>query len=133
MAVKVLVIDDDCSMRTSLLRILRANGLSAEGAKNSSQALGVAMSLQPDAIVLDLLMDEDDGLLVAEALKRCPELRRVPIVVVTASPDLAKAAKELFKAVLTKPCRAAELLRAIEEAVNSSPNDRDPTPPHRSA
>ena len=133
MAVKVLVIDDDCSMRTSLLRVLRAHGLNAEGAANTSQALDTAMSFAPDVIVLDLLMDEDDGLLVAEALKRHPEFRRVPIVVLTASPDLARAAEPLFKIVLTKPCRSAELLRAIEESINPSPTDSDPTHPHRTA
>ena len=130
---KVLVIDDDHSIRKSLLRILRAHGLDAAGARNQSEALKLAATLHPDAIVLDLLMDDGDGLHIAEALKSSPELRCVPIIVLTASPDLASGAQPLFKTVLTKPCRSAELLCAIAEAIKSTQSDQDSKSPHRTA
>jgi CheY-like chemotaxis protein len=131
--VKVLVIDDDHSIRKSLLRVLRGYGLDAAGARNQSEALKLAATLHPDAIVLDLLMDDGDGLHIAEALKSSPELRCVPIIVLTASPDLASGAQPLFKTVLTKPCRSAELLRALTESIKSPQSDPDPTCPHRIA
>ena len=131
--VKVLVIDDDASIRKSLVRILRAHGVDAAGARDQSKAVAIAATLHPDAIVLDLLMDDDDGLHVAEALKSSPEMRCVPIIALTASPDLASAAQPLFRTVLTKPCRSADLLRALAESIKSPQSDQDPKCPHRTA
>jgi two-component system, OmpR family, response regulator MprA len=82
--VKILVVDDEAAVRESLRRALQLEGYDVELASNGAEALDRLRSQasEPDAIVLDVLMPEVDGLEVARRLRRGGS--SVPILMLTA-------------------------------------------------
>lgn len=121
MVSQVLVVDDDRTVRASLLRLLRARGYVAVAAHTGAEAIEIAQRIQPQVILIDIVMTDDDGLEIARALKSDPMLATIPLIALTASPDRARDYASLFRSVLTKPCPSAALFRAIEQTLSSSP------------
>jgi len=86
---RILVVDDEPAVRESLRRALQLEGYGVELAGDGSEALYRLESreLEPDGIVLDVLMPEVDGLEVARRLRRTGS--RVPILMLTARDEIA--------------------------------------------
>jgi CheY-like chemotaxis protein len=82
----ILIVDDEVSL-TRLMRIaLERTGKYEVRAENDSRVvLAAALEFKPDLIILDLIMPEQDGGDVAEALRKHPELKEIPIVFLSAS------------------------------------------------
>ncbi len=119
MSLKVLIIDDDRSVRTGLVRVLRTRGYLAASASNAEEALAAALRFRPDIIVLDLMLPGQSGTELARAIRGEPDIAGVPIIALSASPWLVAASDPLFKTVLTKPCRVNDLVQAITRAVST--------------
>jgi two-component system response regulator MprA len=81
MTARVLVVDDDPAVRSAIARTLRVD-YDVEEAEDGAGALAQHATSPADAIVLDLLMPNVDGLEVARTLRRQDD--QVPILVVTA-------------------------------------------------
>jgi CheY-like chemotaxis protein len=82
----VLVIDDSALIRQAAqLALGRLGGLRVLTAESGEQGLQVALAERPDAILLDVLMPDMDGVEVAERLLATPETGSRPIVFLTAS------------------------------------------------
>ena len=119
MALRILVVDDEPAVRESLRRALQLEGYGVELAGDGSEALYRLESreLEPDGIVLDVLMPEVDGLEVARRLRRTGS--RVPILMLTARDEIADRVAGLDAGAddyLVKPFALDELfarLRAI--------------------
>jgi two-component system response regulator MprA len=119
MALRILVVDDEPAVRESLRRALQLEGYGVELAGDGSEALYRLESreLEPDGIVLDVLMPEVDGLEVARRLRRSGS--RVPILMLTARDEIADRVAGLDAGAddyLVKPFALEELfarLRAI--------------------
>jgi two-component system response regulator MprA len=116
---RILVVDDEPAVRESLRRALQLEGYGVELAGDGSEALYRLESreLEPDGIVLDVLMPELDGLEVARRLRRTGS--RVPILMLTARDEIADRVAGLDAGAddyLVKPFALEELfarLRAI--------------------
>jgi CheY-like chemotaxis protein len=80
----VLVIDDDASSRSMTRALLEKEGRVVSEARNGIEALASMKRERPSLIFLDLLMPEMDGFEFAAEVRRRPEWRSIPIVVVTA-------------------------------------------------
>jgi signal transduction histidine kinase/DNA-binding response OmpR family regulator len=80
----VLVIDDDASSRSMTRALLEKEGRVVSEAGNGIEALASMKRERPSLIFLDLLMPEMDGFEFAAEVRRRPEWRSIPIVVVTA-------------------------------------------------
>src|SRR3954454_19513068 len=75
---RVLIVDDDPKFRELACRILNASGLSVVGEAESIQAAGAAASeLRPDAILLDVMLPDGDGVTLARELAALPWSPRV--------------------------------------------------------
>jgi len=79
----VLVIDDDSAQRDLLTRFLEREGFSVRTASDGRAGLELARSVQPRAILLDVMMPSMDGWSVLSALKADAELAKIPVVMVT--------------------------------------------------
>jgi len=118
-SLRILVVDDEPAVRESLRRALQLEGYGVELAGDGSEALYRLESreLEPDGIVLDVLMPEMDGLEVARRLRRSGS--RVPILMLTARDEIADRVAGLDAGAddyLVKPFALEELfarLRAI--------------------
>lgn len=80
----ILVADDKGYLREFLATVLRVRGYEVEVAANGWEVLERARAKKPDLILLDLLMPGMDGREVARAMQGDPELRDIPIVMITA-------------------------------------------------
>ena len=87
---RVLVVDDDASIRELLSTALEDDGYEVVPARNGEDALSVCERWRPDVIVLDLMMPVMDGWTFA---KRLHETDDIPIVVLSAANDLERHAK----------------------------------------
>jgi CheY-like chemotaxis protein len=85
----VLVVDNDAHSRGLLRAMLEAEGWVVREAENGKLALGLMDAERPRLVLLDLMMPEMDGFEFVEEVRRHPEWKTVPVVVVT-SHDLTR-------------------------------------------
>ena len=86
-AATVLVIDDDASARDVISRILVREGYRVITAADGAEGLRIAREEKPVAITLDIMMRGMDGWSVLSQLKSDPELRDLPVVVLSVVDD----------------------------------------------
>ena len=109
----VLVIDDDDLSRDLLERSLTGDGFKVVAAKDGEEGLRLARTLRPAAITLDVLMPRMDGWAVLGALKNDPELRDIPVIMVTMVDDKTMGYTLGATEYLTKPVERDRLLQVI--------------------
>jgi two-component system response regulator MprA len=112
---RVLVVDDERAVRESLRRALELEGYDVELAADGREALGrLEAGPDPDAVILDVLMPEVDGLEVCEELRRSGS--RLPVLMLTARAEVENRVAGLDAGAddyLTKPFALAELLARL--------------------
>jgi DNA-binding response OmpR family regulator len=81
---KVLIVDDAADTVDLLTYVLKDQGYDVCAAHNGRQALEVASAQRPDVILLDVMMPEMNGIEACRRLKADPELRMIPVLMVTA-------------------------------------------------
>ena len=115
---KVLVVDDDSTIRAMVTLMLRTCNVKVYDARNGREGVAVAELISPQLILLDLTMQGMDGIEVVKALRGHANelLRKVPVVIFTASPEAMrkKALEAGANAVLEKPCPRSLLIQFIE-------------------
>ena len=112
---KVLVVDDDPSVRTSLLRALRLDGYQVQLVPGGSEALSAVAADPPDAILLDVRMPPPDGLEVCRRLRARGD--NTPILMLTALEAVGERIEGLDAGAddyLVKPFALAELLARLK-------------------
>lgn len=119
----VLVVDDEATVRTMAVRLLRNLGYETLEAGDGVEALSVYRRAQGavDLVLLDMVMPEMDGRECFEELRRLDPAVRV--VLSTGYPreaDLGDLKRDGLAGVLQKPWRVADLGRAVAEALGRS-------------
>jgi two-component system, sensor histidine kinase and response regulator len=103
---RLLVVDDDEANRDILRRHLERRGYEVDEASSGRDALAKVAAHSFEAVLLDLVMPDMDGLEVLEALKNQPRWAEIPVLVISASDDLTAAADSIQKGAedyLVKP------------------------------
>ena len=125
----VLVVEDDRAVRESLRRSLEFNGYKVSTAADGAEALAGISGINPDAVVMDVMMPRLDGLETTRALRKVGN--SVPILVLTARDAVGDRVEGLDAGAddyLTKPFALEELLarlRALLRRVTPGPGDPD--------
>ena len=83
----VLIVDDDPTARETLVAILEGEGYELHLAKDGIRALQMLEQLQPDLILLDVMMPGMTGFEVCQRIRATPALAEVPIILLTALDD----------------------------------------------
>lgn len=87
-------------------------------ATHGLEALARLSQFKPDLVLLDLSMPKMDGDEVLMALKADPELKSIPVIIISSEEERARKCLALgAEAYLAKPLRADRLLKAVEEAL----------------
>ena len=81
---RILVVEDSEPAIIQMTDVLQSAGYRVEAARDGKQALARIAEELPDAIILDLMMPEVDGMQVVGELRRSPRTRDLPIVILTA-------------------------------------------------
>ncbi|MBM9594385.1 response regulator [Roseitranquillus sediminis] len=113
----VLAVDDSRTMRDMLRLALTEVGIKAHFAEDGVHGLEVLEGLEPDAIITDINMPRMDGFGFISAVRKRPEYRGVPILVLTteSAPELKQRAREAgATGWIVKPFDPAKLVRAID-------------------
>jgi len=112
---KVLVAEDYDDARDVMSMVLQSAGFEVLEARDGLEALQAARANKPSVIVMDMFMPNMDGLTATRALRDEPDLRRIPVIAQTAQPSVISGSRELFDAVLAKPCSPDLLIRTISD------------------
>lgn len=121
MTARVLIVDDDASIRSLLEVTFMTEGLEVQTARNGQEGLEAALMDPPDCIVLDVMMPVMDGWDTAARLKEEESTREVPIIFLTArtqDSDLRRGRQLGAAAYVTKPFDVADLVDLVHELVD---------------
>lgn len=109
----VLIVDDTLQNIQVLGSVLRGAGLQVSVAQNGLQALELADKLNPDLILLDVMMPEMDGFAACSELKSKASTRDIPVIFLSAkvqNEDVVRGLELGAVDYITKPFNATELL-----------------------
>jgi serine/threonine-protein kinase PpkA len=113
---KVLVIEDEPSIRNNIMLMLKVERYVAVGAENGRVGLELARRDPPDLILCDVMMPDMDGFAVLEALRTEPRFAEIPFIFLTALDDRSSMRRGMNLGAddyLPKPFTRNELLEAV--------------------
>ncbi|HEY1584574.1 MAG TPA: response regulator [Polyangia bacterium] len=112
----VLIIEDDEGVADSLAAILREEGYDVEAVNDGAAALQrLQQRPLPTLILLDLMMPVVDGIDFRRRQLADAELSKIPVIIISARPDIAEQAQTLHAdAFLQKPMSFEELLHVVQ-------------------
>lgn len=108
----ILIVDDSPAARITLMALLSTGGYRLVEAAGGAEALRLARDIQPDLILLDVMMPEMDGYEVCRLLRADDRLAEVPVIMVTALDDSASRLQGIDAGAddfISKPYDTAEL------------------------
>jgi len=112
----VLIVDDDPTARETLVAMLEGEQYDLQVAKDGAQALRMLEQIQPDLILLDVMMPSMDGYEVCRCIRSTPPLAEVPIILLTALDDRASLLRGIEAGAddfLSKPADRRELTARV--------------------
>ena len=113
---KILIIEDDQTLRTQMAQVLRFEGFEALEAANGKLGVKTAINSVPDLVVCDIMMPELDGFGVLQALRDNPRTAMIPFIFLTAlvaSHDLRHGMDEGADDYITKPYNPDALVGSV--------------------
>jgi len=114
---KVLIADDELRLRKVVSLHLKKSGFDVFEAGNGQQAVDLVKEVEPDIIVLDVMMPEKTGLEACAEIKSDENFKNIPIILLTAmaeSDDIKKGKEAGADEYLTKPFSPKELIDIIK-------------------
>ncbi len=114
----ILIIDDDSDFVSAVQALLESAGYEVRSASNGREGMHLARNIQPNLILLDIMMTErTEGIFLLQEIRRIPELKNLPVIVISSiyadqpvfrvSPEAGWLPADLF---LPKPVDPARLL-----------------------
>jgi two-component system response regulator VicR len=126
---KVLYVEDEPVMIELVSLILGGKGFKVLSAPSGRDGLDMASRELPDLILLDLMMPDIDGWQVYRQLKAHPDLKDIPVIVITAKAQPIDKVLGLSIAkvddYITKPFEPKELLRSVRRILGQGDLPRD--------
>lgn len=113
MATRLLIVDDNDDSRDILALILGMNGFETLQARDGLEALEQARAHRPNVIVTDIFMPRLDGIDFTRRLREDVALSAIPVIAQTAYVNAIDTHRDLFTAILEKPCQPSELLGTL--------------------
>lgn len=121
MTAQVLCIDDDAGVIELVELILQKEGIAVVGASTGTEGLQLMRRIHPQAVLLDIMMPEQDGWSVFKQIKEDAELKDIPVIIVTARDSTFEEVIARDKAgvddYITKPFTPAALRKSVKKAI----------------
>jgi CheY-like chemotaxis protein len=117
---KILLVDDSETVLMLERMILKGNRYELVTAKNGKEGVDKALALQPDLILMDVIMPEMDGFEALKALRRRNETRSIPVLIVTTKGEEESMETGYVSGCsdyITKPIDSLELLTKIQSVL----------------
>jgi len=119
---KILIVDDDLTITELMKALMIMEGYEPSVVNDSTKALDIAASFQPDLITMDLMMPGISGFDLCEQLRQDPRFAKLPILIVSAKDDPGtkdRAMRTGADDYLTKPFNIDELLQRVRALTGS--------------
>ena len=117
---RILIIDDNITYADVLSRNFESQGYKTSTVHKGLEGLYCARIENPDLIILDLSLPDIDGHKICKLIKHDPELKQIPIMVITGN-DVQKDAEKAFlegaDAFLEKPTSLDKILVTIKKLI----------------
>jgi DNA-binding response OmpR family regulator len=111
----ILVVDDEADIRDLLGTVLRLHGYQVIEARNGVEAYNVARAERPALILLDLMMPIMSGEEFRRAQLASPDIRKIPVVVISAHHDVKRVVQGMkVAAFLVKPLDIEVLEQVVD-------------------
>jgi DNA-binding response OmpR family regulator len=112
----ILVIEDDLQMKNLLVLLLERSGLDVMASELGEEGLRLAQNHPVDLILSDIDLPDISGFEVCRRLKENPELRSIPVIIMSGRLTEGNAAQAMDLGAadyITKPCPAKEILAKV--------------------
>jgi twitching motility two-component system response regulator PilG len=119
---RILVVEDEESLLKLESILLSAKGYNVTGVMDGKSALEEVMANPPDLVLLDVMLPELDGFEVCRLIKENPDIRHIPVVLLTAkknSQDIERGRQVGCDAYITKPFKSSKVLDVIQELLGN--------------
>lgn len=129
MAKKILLADDSITIQKVVELTFSDGDYEVIATSNGAKAIQKLSEIRPDIILSDIIMPEKNGYEVCEFVKSHPDLRSIPVILLTGTfepfdPD--RAEKAGCDAVVTKPFESQNLIHKVEELIQQSRASAEP-------
>ncbi|MGH9869725.1 MAG: response regulator [Candidatus Polarisedimenticolia bacterium] len=122
----ILLVEDDAANQYTLQLMLASEGYEVQVADNGREALDKIEKLQPDIVLMDMMMPVMGGHEATRAIKANPAVQDIPVIALTAAAmpgDREKALAAGCDDYITKPVERAFLLERVEHWIQSSASE----------
>jgi DNA-binding response OmpR family regulator len=116
---RVLIVEDDPAIADLLARTLQ-RFYEVRTVNDGGLALAAATAFQPDVVLLDVNLPNQDGFTIAQSMNGVPALARLPIIFITAqegSLDVVRGIQVGAKHYITKPFRIDDVVAKVKKLV----------------
>jgi CheY-like chemotaxis protein len=124
---KILIVDDEEDILEYLGTFFEHNGYATSKARDGQDAIEKARTEHPDLVTLDIIMPKKSGVRFYREMKDDPELKKIPIIIITALTGWGYDTEGFHKFIktrkhvtppegfLAKPVDTGELLKAVKK------------------
>ena len=115
---KILIVDDERDIVETLSFMLKAKGFDCICAYDGEEGLNLAKSINPDLVILDVMMPKINGYKISRLLKYDNKYKDIPIIMVTARSqmeDKAIGEETGVNEYITKPFELDAIVKKVEE------------------
>lgn len=116
----ILIIDDSPTEAQAVTAILERNGFTVAWAKEAQKGIETAKKINPDLILMDVVMPGMNGFQATRRISRDAELKHIPIIILTTKDqqtDMIWGQKQGAKAYIVKPATESELIQEINRLI----------------
>ena len=120
---KVLAVDDNEDSLFSLKLLLEKNDFECVTTSNSDEALALIEATSPDVVLLDVMMPRQSGLVLTKKIKSDPQLRYIPVILLTARSgleDIVEGLENGADGYISKPFASEELIARVKAALRTA-------------
>jgi len=118
----VIIVEDEPDAAEMFAEMMRVSGYRVVKISSSTPAIGIISTEKPDVVILDVMMPDISGLEVLRFMRREPELKNIPVILVSAKSmpsDIKVGMDAGASRYLTKPVSFLDLKEAVEEIVST--------------
>lgn len=125
----ILVVDDEQDILDLIEYNLKKEGFKVLKAENGEKGIEIAKEYKPDLVLLDIMMPKMDGLETVELIRKDEELKRTPVIFLTARSDEKTEIESLNKGgddFITKPISTTKLVSRIKAVMRRFDDSSEP-------
>ncbi|MBI4744456.1 MAG: response regulator [Actinobacteria bacterium] len=128
---KILVIDDSQTVLKVLEDLLEESGCEVHTLNNGKNVLQTVKDLDPDLVLLDIILPDADGFEICKEIKRNPKTSHIPVIMLTVRGEVEDKVIGLEKGAddyITKPFESRELIARVKGTIRRTQEERSANP-----